>query len=399
MPSSISPARRPWAKARPRVALALGATIASAVALSTTAPAAQAAGATFVALGDSVSSGEGSTPYLSGSNTVVPYNLCHRSAKSFPGLIAKAKGYSPDGAPKAGTFDFPACSGAATHDLFAENDVYATERAQFGALGADTKLVTISIGANDIGGVTWLSKCINIAPQWLGLPGPPTNAPGVWGCSRSNAMMIAQTKLVLAALAGTGSAILRDGDLDPDNPALGLGTPKLDKFGNPMPVHSISSVLAEIHARAPQAKIVLGGYANAFGTDKSRWTRNPFNTVSGYMCDITPPMAMTYDYADATTGFAPDFMGANAVAARLAAIQQTAVSQAVAAGINVKFFDPNPAFAGRLNCDTKTVSSNGTTLDSEKWLAGISPTITGSFHPTEKGQAGYAQALLATPGI
>lgn len=390
------PVHRPTRRSRRalrRTATTAAALLATAAAV---APGAQAAGATYVALGDSVSSGEGSTPYLAGSNTVMPYNLCHRSTKGFPGLIAKAKGYSPDGAPKAGTFSFPACSGAATHDLFAPNDSYP-EPPQFSALGTDTKLVTLTIGANDIGGVTWLSKCINIAPQWFGLPGPPTNQPGVWGCSSSNALMIKQTKLVLDALGGANNgAVLRTGEPSAADPT--LGEPKLDDNGDPMPIHSLSSVLAEIHARAPQAKIVFGGYANAFGTDKSRWTRNPFNTVSGYMCDVTPPMAMTYDYLDATTGTAPDYMGANAVAARLANIQKNAVTQAVAAGINAKFFDPNPAFAGRLNCDTKTVSSNGATLDSEKWLAGISPTITGSFHPTEKGQAGYATALLATPG-
>ena len=386
MSSRLRPVRRPGHATHRRGRAALSAAALTAAAAAAFAPAAGAAGAKYVALGDSYSSGDGVTPYLDGTNN--PTNLCHRSQKTYGALIAKAKGYSTDGKPTA-SYDLAACSGGTTHDLFETNFKYSSEPAQLSHLGADTKLVTMTIGGNDLGLTNWLQKCLNVAPQWLGKPGPPTNMPGVWGCT-SNAALGAQTLQVLDAVAGVSNgAVLREAD----------GTPKLDDQDQPMAIRSLSSILTEINRRSPQAKIYVAGYPNVFGTDKARWTKNPYNTVSGYMCDVTPPTAITYDYLDATTGAAPNYLGANNVAARYGVIQKAAVAQAVAAGIPATFVDPQPRFTGHANCDTLTVDSAGKSVPSQKWIEGISPTITGSFHPSEAGQNGYAQTFLATPGF
>lgn len=387
MPSRHHPIRRS------RLAATL--TISALAAGAVLAPAAEAAGAQYVALGDSYSSGDGVLPYLPGTNT--PSNLCHRSEKAYGALIGIAKGYTPDGKPKAGTFDFAACSGGTTHDLFLPN-FKNPENAQLDHLGADTRLVTLTIGGNDLGFINWVGECLNVAPQWFGLPGPPTNMPGRWGCT-DHAFLAKQTKLALDALAGVNNgAILRTSNPSTTDPT--LGEPKLDLDGvSTMPIRSVSSVLTAIHARAPQAKIYLAGYPKVFGTDKAKWTRNPYDTVSGYLCDVTPPTAITYDYLDATDGAAPDYLGANSVATKYAAIQRAAVAQAVAAGIPATFVDPQPRFAGHANCDTYTVNSSGGSVPSQKWIEGISPTVTGSFHPSEAGQNGYAQTFLATPGF
>lgn len=58
---------------------------------------AQAAGSTYVALGDSYSSGTGTRSYLSDGTS------CQRSVYAYPSLIVSSKGYSPN---------FRACSGA-----------------------------------------------------------------------------------------------------------------------------------------------------------------------------------------------------------------------------------------------------------------------------------------------
>jgi lysophospholipase L1-like esterase len=87
-------------------------------------PAAHAAGANYVALGDSYSSGVGAGGE-SGS--------CSRSPNAYPQLWANT--HAP------ASFQFVACSGAKTTDVSAN---------QLSALSSATTLVSISIGGNDL---------------------------------------------------------------------------------------------------------------------------------------------------------------------------------------------------------------------------------------------------------
>lgn len=87
--------------------------------------AANAAGAYYVALGDSYSSGVGA-----GGET----GSCSRSPNAYPQLWAN------NNAPAS--FQFVACSGAKTTDVSAN---------QLSALSSSTTLVSISIGGNDLG--------------------------------------------------------------------------------------------------------------------------------------------------------------------------------------------------------------------------------------------------------
>ncbi|MFI6349287.1 SGNH/GDSL hydrolase family protein [Streptomyces sp. NPDC050560] len=91
----------------------------------------------YVALGDSYSSGVGSGSYTSESGD------CKRSTLAYPQLWASAN--SPS------SFDFEACSGARTGDVLAN---------QLGGLGADTGLVSISIGGNDAGFSDVMTTCV-----------------------------------------------------------------------------------------------------------------------------------------------------------------------------------------------------------------------------------------------
>ncbi|MFF8281118.1 SGNH/GDSL hydrolase family protein [Streptomyces albus] len=101
-----------------------------------TAVAAQDTAATgYVALGDSYSSGVGAGDY-DGSD-------CKRSANAYPQLWRTAN--SPS------SFDFPACSGARTDDVLAN---------QLGALDSSTGLVSISIGGNDAGFGDTMTACV-----------------------------------------------------------------------------------------------------------------------------------------------------------------------------------------------------------------------------------------------
>ena len=103
--------------------------------------AAHAAPPSYVALGDSYSSGVGTRSYLNDGTS------CQRSVYAFPSLIAAAKGYA---------LNFRACSGAKVSDV---------TNTQLSALSAGTSYVTISVGGNDAGFTSVITTCAQ--PAWL----------------------------------------------------------------------------------------------------------------------------------------------------------------------------------------------------------------------------------------
>nr|WP_246298553.1 SGNH/GDSL hydrolase family protein [Nocardioides panaciterrulae] len=104
-------------------------------------PPAGAAAPSYVALGDSYSSGVGTRSYLDDGTS------CRRSAYAFPSLIAAARGFA---------LTFRACSGATIPDVTS---------GQLGALDAATAYVTISVGGNDAGFAAVLTECAQ--PWWM----------------------------------------------------------------------------------------------------------------------------------------------------------------------------------------------------------------------------------------
>jgi lysophospholipase L1-like esterase len=99
-----------------------------------TAPAALGADK-YVALGDSFSSGVGTGSYTLSSS-------CRRGVYAYPWLVSQQR---------AGTsLTFVACSGAKTADLMAN---------QIGFVTADTAIVTVTIGGNDIGFSDLIVQC------------------------------------------------------------------------------------------------------------------------------------------------------------------------------------------------------------------------------------------------
>lgn len=120
---------------RPLTALAAAAS--SLVAALMLASPANAAGASYVALGDSYSAGNGAGSYISSSGD------CHQSNSAYPELWAKA--HSPS------SFTFAACSGAVTTDVI---------NSQLGSLSSSTTLVSITIGGNDAGFADAMTTCV-----------------------------------------------------------------------------------------------------------------------------------------------------------------------------------------------------------------------------------------------
>ena len=117
------------------------AAFAAVTALVISAAPADAAAPSYVALGDSYSSGTGTRSYLADGTS------CLRSVYAYPSLIASAKGYA---------LNFRACSGAKIPDV---------SSTQLSALTASTAYVTISVGGNDAGFADVLTTCAQ--PAWL----------------------------------------------------------------------------------------------------------------------------------------------------------------------------------------------------------------------------------------
>ncbi|MFE0772783.1 SGNH/GDSL hydrolase family protein [Streptomyces sp. NPDC058861] len=110
---------------------------AATVGLVQPASAATTAGARYVALGDSYSSGVGAGSYLSDSGS------CQRSSKAYPSLWAAAN------APAS--FAFTACSGATTSTV---------KSGQLAPLNSSTTLVSVTAGGNDVGFANVMQTCV-----------------------------------------------------------------------------------------------------------------------------------------------------------------------------------------------------------------------------------------------
>lgn len=100
-----------------------------------------AAGGSYVALGDSYSSGTGTRTYISDGTS------CYRSVYAYPSLDAAQLGLS---------LTFRACSGAKVADV---------TNTQLSALTTSTAYVTISVGGNDAGFADVLTECA--LPGWM----------------------------------------------------------------------------------------------------------------------------------------------------------------------------------------------------------------------------------------
>lgn len=277
----------------------------------------------YVASGDSYSSGQGIFDYIDAQDS------CHQSRKSYPYFVATEFGYEEP--------LLVACSGAITDDMFASRD---GREAQTNKLSSDTELVTLTIGGNDALFDEVLRKCIS-TPTHVGI-----------GCSLDRAFQAKVAKHI-AALAGNSQAEVRG-----------------------RPVHALVDVYREIHRKAPNAKIFVGGYPDLFGWGLESYTFTP----AGYECWL------------ATAGVSVSYMDAlwlNLQALSLNLTIGLEVSEARRAGIPVTYVPPN-SFSGHGVCDRSEAWLNGLHLKE-----GSTEPKSESFHPTDKGhKEGYKKDFI-----
>lgn len=300
--------------------------------LSATVPAQPASGS-YVAMGDSFSSGEGVGSYEAGTDAP-NVNMCHRSSESYPRIIAADMNF--------GSTAFVACSGATTDIVFNGGNTSGgwDEPAQMMALSAITQRVTLTIGGNDLGFSGVLTSCVN-SPDGNG-----------WGCSH-DATLTAAVSSRMDALAGTTSNV---------NEPSGIGV-----------IHSILNVLEEINNRTSgQAKIYIGGYPHLFGSDLSNYETSSTAPGGGF---CAPDVGGSYSYADA--------QWINDRTDQVNTIIQSAVSAAKNEGIAATYVPSG--FGGHAWCDSSSPTwFNGIVLDSNVPPAPLPE----SMHPDYPGVVG-----------
>ena len=199
----------------------------------------------YVALGDSYAAGPGITAAASGPAG------CGRSSSDYPSLVNYRAEYA--------SFRDVTCSGATTADMTtAQTTVSGTNPPQLDAVTKDAGLVTLTIGANDVGFGDIVSRC-------LARPRPRPDTPG---CR---------------------THFLHDGhDVLADRIAA-LG-PELDR------------VLAEIRRRAPDATVLVVGYPRALPSLVGGCDEAPFSRAdAAYLNDTLEALnTMIEQRADAT---------------------------------------------------------------------------------------------------
>lgn len=297
------------------------------------------AGAKYAALGDSYASGESNAPYLAGTDTST--NRCHRSATAYPVLVATRAGERQ--------YDFTACSGATTADLFADShNGYTPEPAQLDALGPATKLVTLTIGGNDIGFSQIMGACV-YADRQRGTRSDCSTGP-----------VAALVDARLAALAGATN---------------GATTPGGDA------ITPIATVLRRIREAAPRAQIVVTTYPVLVG-----------DVPDGGECRVGG-----LDVVEAPGEQLPLYVSAVDAAWMTGLVDRldaVITSAARAAGPRVRVADTRPQLEGHGLCDTGA-----------PWVTPVSGTVStatgatavdaASLHPTAAGQEAFYRAVVA----
>ncbi|MEE4024728.1 SGNH/GDSL hydrolase family protein [Gordonia sp. PKS22-38] len=193
----------------------------------------------YVALGDSRATGVTWTSVLFGDH-------CGRTADAYPPKVAAALGVS---------YRSVACVAATTTDVLEGQRVLLVNSVppQVDALSERTRLVTLSIGGNDIGWSSLISPCFPLIGD---------------GRCRTDSAMQARITSALTDLS-----------------------PKLDR------------VLAEIHRRSPAARIVVVGHGGYFGAQRcfpdARMSEADAPTVAAFFADFNRTLAEAAERAAA----------------------------------------------------------------------------------------------------
>ncbi|WP_326837735.1 SGNH/GDSL hydrolase family protein [Amycolatopsis rhabdoformis] len=250
----------------------------------------------YVALGDSYTAGP-----LIPTQRLDPLG-CARSSSDYPSILAAAL--------RVGSYTDISCSGADTSNMTGAQSVpLGVNAPQFSALRLDTDLVTLGIGGNDS---SVFATLVGVCPALR------ANDPSGNPCERH--FSVGGTDSIKAALKNTQK--------------------------------SIETVLAGIHARSPQAKVLAIGYPR-------------IAPASGYCPSVLP-------FADG------DYAWLSSVEEAL----NTAIENAVEADGNASYVDTFTPSTGHDACAP----------DGAAWINGQDTLLftAAAYHPLPEGMAGLA---------
>jgi len=256
-------------------------------------------GPSYVSLGDSYTAGP-----LIPAATGRPAG-CLRSTHNYPSLVADTIG--------AASFSDVSCAGATTADMIAPQSVtLGVNPPELNALSASTALVTLGIGGNDVGFANIIINCTT-----LSLSSP-------FGSPCEKHYTVGGTDQLAQLVNATG--------------------PK------------VAAVLADIHQRAPNARVLVVGYPDVLPN-------------TGHGCWPVVPVA----YGDV-----PYLRGVEG--------ELNAMLAAEAAASNATFVDTYSDSIGHDFCQRTGV----------KWVEGLVPTSPAApVHPNALGEKAMAQQVLA----
>lgn len=288
------------------------------------------AGLNYVALGDSYTSGYGISPV---SND--PVEGCFQAEANFPHLVAANLGLELTDA---------SCSGAKTEHILAtpHNTGVATAPPQSTALSADTDIVTVAIGGNDVGFSDILAACTALSPAGpLAFDGVTPNCRAIF------------------------------------NPAPGVDNLALKIAGLVAP--AIKATFADIKAKAPGATIIVLGYPSLFPDAANTPPTGCFTPAFGNGAPPFPENAYPFTDIDVPYLHSVEVTLDAVIAAEAAAIGATFVQTGEESLDNTACADADDAHINGISITNITPGAPG--------APPVIETALGAMHPNTAGVA------------
>ena len=318
-------------------------------------------GYSYVAIGDSFSSGEG-VPAFDHTNDSPNPDACHRSTAAYAKVLAA------DPSTAITSLDFWACSGATRKDMFLGASSNK-EGPQLARVGSQTNLVTLSVGGNDIGFADVVTHC-TIGPF-------PAHRDGSADCQnkpvrdpdtgRLVKLSTLEDKLIANLGSDSNTLCFTPGGYVTCSPAL----------------HNLYGYI--VGRSAPGVKIRVMLYPHLFKTNPERRG-----------CTLLGAAGLNFTGTTATIS-QRNMQWINAGVDKIDSKIMAEVKIAHDAGYDVAAVDPRPAFDD--NAGGASPGGHGV-CSAKPWFNGLildgahpSPY---SFHPNKTGQVAFAAAMKPT---
>jgi choice-of-anchor C domain-containing protein len=323
----------------------------------------------YVALGDSFSSGEGNPPYDNGTNTDT--DQCHRSSRvAYPRLLEKDHPKQWD----LGPINFVACSGSVIQNVvYGQTARDHQEGGQLERLTSTTKQVTISIGGNNVDFSTVVPDCIFIKINGVVVPdvGSTDCANKNYGTSTGNKTLLNYELSLIDDLGGPQYC------------------PRKDNCPGVIP--SLSGLYRQISDLAPNAQIHVLLYPHLFNDAPGRADCDLYGTT---VETLSGTVSVNGEISRKNILFINH--GVDLLDAEI--IEEAGIARA--AGADVVIADPRPFFDKTSNQQGHGICSN------HPWINGIHITRSRTFpylmaapetsHPNKSGHLAFEEAILTS---